>query len=266
MKVLPKIIHTLELFGNDATLEFAEIVRLTGLSRSNTAHIVSALCANRLLEKSAYGQYRLGPRLFELTGGNRQHSQLLMLAERSASGIAGMLHELGVVVGFWRNRRITLAKVQPESMVRLNIADRWFDKSGWYCHSGGRLLLALQPDAIVDAIVSEVGPPAPEAWPEAVSEAGLRCEIARIRQQRQVVMQRENGRITSLAVPVQDAGGYDSLCVSTVYITGHRQPGDADTIVRLQEVAADFNAQLIFHQIVVNRIIPSEPTPGATES
>ena len=60
MKVLPKLVKVLELFSNGDTLAFAEIVERTRLSRSNVAHILSALCDNQLLAKSSFGHYCMG--------------------------------------------------------------------------------------------------------------------------------------------------------------------------------------------------------------
>ena len=132
MKVLPKIIRILELFAQGQTLTFAAIVEQTSLTRSNAAHILSALCANGLLIKSSFGHYRVGPKLFELTGASYQQNLLNMIAQRTADRIAAEIHELGVVAAFWHGSRVTLAKVQPESMIQLSIADRWFEKPGWY--------------------------------------------------------------------------------------------------------------------------------------
>ena len=251
MKVLPKMIRTLELFSDGNELEFAAIVSRTGLTRSNQAHILRALCDNRLLEKTGFGRYRLGAKLFELVGGSRERSLLQMLAQRAADNIAGNLRELGVAVAFWRNQRITLAKARPERMVQLSIADRKFDRSGWYTLSSGRLLLALQSDSVILAVLQSVGLPVPSEWPEATDRENLFRQIRRIRAERRVVMRRDNGQLTSIAVPVRDAADADSLALSTVYITGSRQESDQAVVAELRRIAADTAAQLRFHHIAV---------------
>ncbi|MBR2356728.1 MAG: helix-turn-helix domain-containing protein [Lentisphaeria bacterium] len=254
MKVLPKIVQVLELFSNGDTLPFAEIVKRTRLTRSNAAHILSALCENQLLAKSSFGHYCVGRKLYELTGGYCRQNILNMLAQRSADRIATELGELGVVVACWQAQRITLAKVQPESMVQLSIADRWFEKSGWYRLSSGRLLLALQDDLTVKTIIDHVGLPSPAEWPEAFTREKLQCEIAAIRQQRFAAVMRENSRLTSLAVPVKDAAGQESLCVSTVYITGRKKESDDEIRAVLEDIAGELHEQICFHNIVIQNI------------
>ena len=254
MKVLPKVIRILELFAHGDVLPFSQIVERSQLTRSNTAHIVGALCQNGLLTKTSFGYYTMGRKIFELAGFNCQQNQLNILAQRTADRIASELGELGVVVAFWRNERITLAKVQPESMVQLSIADRWFERSGWYRLSSGRLLLALQSDPVIADIIQQVGLPTAADWPEAISEAKLYDEIRQIRTTRQAMAIRANGKLTSLAVPVKDADGCDSLAISTVYITGSKAGGEAEVFAHLRQIADELTEQIKFHHIVVNNI------------
>lgn len=254
MKVLPKLIKVLELFANGDTLTFAEIVERTQLSRSNAAHILAALCTNGLLAKSSFGHYRMGHKLYTLAGGDCRLNILNMLAQRSADRIASELGELGVVVACRRNCRITLAKVQPERMVQLSIADRWFEKSGWYRLSSGRLLLALQSDEVIKNIVEIYGYPSAAEWPEAVTAEKFYGELQKIREQRQAVAMRENNRLTSLALPVRDFSGNDTLCVSTVYITGRHQLCDEAIAVKMREIANELHEQICFHHISVHDI------------
>jgi len=249
MKVLPKIIQVLELFAHGEVLTFAEVAERSGLTRSNTAHILSALCESNLLAKPRFGVYCMGEKIFALAGGECHQNILNMLAWGSADRIASELGELGVVVGFWKQHRVTLAKVQPESMVQLSIADRWFEKSGWYRLSAGRLLLALQSDEVIESIVQKIGLPSASEWLEAITPEKFAAQVQHIRQTRQAVVMRENGRLTSLAVPVKDASGADTLCVSTVYITGSHQEERIELIGKLRKIAGDLHDQVVFHHI-----------------
>ena len=252
MKVLPKIVKVLELFSNGDTLGFAEIVERTQLTRSNAAHILGALCDNQLLKRSSFGHYSMGKKLYELTGGTYRQNILNMLVQRCADRIASELGELGVVAACWKNQRLTLAKVQPKSAVQLSIADHWFEKSGWYRLSSGRLLLALQSDDVINAVVESVGLPSPAEWPEAFTKDKLLNQLAIIRQNRFVAVMRENSHLTSLAVPVKDAAGHDSLCLGTVYITGRH----AEDKIRqdISKIADELHEQLCFHNISIQDI------------
>lgn len=254
MKVLPKLVRTLRLFSDGGTLDFAEITARTGLTRSNQAHILHALCENRLLEKSAFGRYRAGAGLWELAGAGGARAALRMLSTNAASAVADTLHELGVVVCRSAGRRITLAKVQPERTVRLAIADRPMEHSGWYSLSAGRLLLALQSDDEIAAVVRQTGLPSPEEWPEVHDMPSLLRAAAAIREAGQVVLLRENGKITSVAVPVPDASGAPVLALSTVYITGSRDDSDDAVLKRLGAIAEDLAAQLRFHGIALDAL------------
>ena len=254
MKVLPKIIKVLELFSNGDTLGFAEIVERTQLTRSNAAHILSALCDNQLLARSSFGHYCIGPKLYELAGGDCRLNILNMLAQRAADRIASELGELGVVVAFWNNQRVTLAKVQPEGMVQLSIADRWFEKSGWYRLSSGRLLLAMQSREVIEDIVHKIGLPGAAEWHEAITMEKFLHQTELIRQQELAVVMRENSQLTSVAVPVKDASGKDVLCVSTVYITGRHKLDDKAIENKLREIARELHEQICFHHISIQDI------------
>ena len=252
MKVLPKIVQILELFSNGDTLPFAEIVERTGLTRSNASHILSALCENQVLAKSSFGHYCIGKKLYELAGGTYRQNILSMLVQRCADRIASELGELGVVAACWKNRRMTLAKVQPKSMVQLIIADHWFEKSGWYRLSSGRLLLALQSDHVIHAVIDSVGLPSPAEWPEAFTKDKLLDQLAIIRKKRFVAVMRENNHLTSLAVPVKDAAGHDTLCLGTVYMTGRH----AEDKIRqdISKIADELHEQLCLHNISIQDI------------
>ncbi|MBE6366864.1 MAG: hypothetical protein E7052_03005 [Lentisphaerae bacterium] len=254
MKVLSKIVRILELFAGGETLSFAEIVQQSSLTRSNTAHLLSALCEKHLLEKTSFGHYCLGSKIFELAGGNCQQNLLNILAQHSADRIAKELNELGVIVAYWQQQRITLAKVHPERMVQLTIADRWFERSGWYRLSSGRLLLALQSDDEIARIIEKIGLPTAAEWPEAITPEKLYKQIEIIRRNRHTVVMRENGNLTSLAVPAQDASGADTLCISTVYLTGRHQLSEQEIIAKLQEIAADLQEKILFHHISMQDI------------
>lgn len=252
MKVVPKIAKVLELFAENETLSFGEVVEYSQLNRSTVAHILSALCQCQWLEKTSFGCYRMGAGFYALTGEKRKNKLLAMLAERAARTVAGQLKELGVICCFSQASRITLAKVAPESMVQLSINDRWFENSGWYRQSSGRLLLAMQSESQINAIVDKIGLPTADAWPEAVTWSGFQREIERIRSAREAVVYRENGFLTSLAVSVKDASNKDDLCVSTVYVTGKQCFSETDMLARLREIALDMEIQLSFHQLSVN--------------
>ena len=109
MKVLPKLVQVLELFASGDTLSFAQIVERTGLSRSNAAHIVKALCDNDLLARTGFGQYCMGTGIFRLTGGDFRQNLLYMLAQRGADRIASELDELGNTFIF-HNKKFTTQK------------------------------------------------------------------------------------------------------------------------------------------------------------
>ena len=152
------------------------------------------------------------------------------------------------------NQRITLAKVQPEGMVQLSIADRWFEKSGWYRLSSGRLLLAMQSKEVIENIVQNIGFPSAAEWPEAITHEKFSRQLELIRQQELAVVMRENRRLTSVAVPVKDASGKNVLCVSTVYITGRHQLDDQAIVAKLREIADELHQQICFHHISVQDI------------
>jgi DNA-binding IclR family transcriptional regulator len=205
-----------------------------------------------LLTKSSFGHYRIGQKLYALSGGDCRINTFNMLVQRSADRIASELGELGVVAACWKNQRITLAKVEPKSTVQLSIADHWFEKSGWYRLSSGRLLLALQSNEVINAVVESVGLPSPAEWPEAFSRDKLMKQLAIIRQKRFVAVMRENDHLTSLAVPVKDAAGNDTLCVGTVYMTGRHA---ADKIRNsINKIAEELHEQLCFHNISMQDI------------
>ena len=79
-------------------------------------------------------------------------------------------------------------------------------------------------------------------------------ETATDEEKAQAVVMRENSRLTSLAVPVKDFSGNDTLCISTVYITGRHPLGDSGLLEKLRMIADDLHEQICFHHISMQDI------------
>jgi DNA-binding IclR family transcriptional regulator len=219
MKVVPKIADILELVAGTGEITFSRILDTTGLTRSNVSHLLNALCACDLLERTGHGVYRPGERLSRFSGGEEKCSRLYAIANRCAVSVMRQLNESCTVSLRYHGHRLTVVKRIPEKRIQIISDVQKHAAVDWYGSGNGRLLLAFMDNAEIAEVISQIGLPRSDAWPEATTLPELKQKIAEIRKNGYLSISTADD-IGVMAVPARDCTGKSAFCVATSYIIG----------------------------------------------
>jgi len=237
-----RVIEATAAIGGSATL--AEIARKTALPRSTAHHILRALVDfGYLVQDGGAKPYRLGPRLFRLTGQTWTKEQLAEIAMPYLDELSRRTGE-GTSLAILRDGVVTVvAKRESEGAVR--VVQEVGARRPIYCTAVGKALAAWLPAQELDGIIARTVF-ARQTSRTITTPAAFRRELARIRTSGFAIDNEEHiVGIRCIATPVRDYAGdvRASLCVvgpksrlPQRRLAGIRQP--------LAEVAAGLSARL----------------------
>jgi DNA-binding IclR family transcriptional regulator len=207
-----RVIEATASGGGAATL--AEIARKTALPRSTAHHILRALVGFGYLVQDGWAQpYRLGPRLFRLTGQTWTKEQLAEIAMPYLDELSRRTGE-GTSLAILRDGIVTVvAKRESEGAVR--VVQEVGARRPIYCTAVGKALAAWLPDRELDGVIARTVF-ARQTSRTITKPAAFRRELARIRTAGFAVDNEEHiAGIRCIATPVRDHSGdvRASLCV-----------------------------------------------------
>ncbi len=237
-----RVIEATAAIGGTATL--SEIARKTALPRSTAHHILRALVDfGYLVQDGDARPYRLGPKLFRLTGHTWTKEQLAEIAMPYLDELSRRTGE-GTSLAILRDGVVTIvAKRESEGPVR--VAQEVGARRPIYCTAVGKALAAWLPDREVDGIIARTVFERKTARTIATA-AAFRRELAHIRTTGFAVDNEEHiAGIRCIATPVRDHSGdvRASLCV--VGPTSRLPQRRLAAIRRvLRAVAAELSARL----------------------
>ena len=237
-----QVIEATAAIGGTATL--AEIARKTSLPRSTAHHILRALVDfGYLVQDGGAKPYRLGPRLFRLTGHTWTKEQLAEIAMPYLDELSRRTGE-GTSLAVLRDGIVTIvAKRESEGAVR--VVQEVGARRPIYCTAVGKTLAAWLPDQELDGIIARTV--FARLTPRTITTpAAFRRELGRIRTSGFAVDNEEHiAGIRCIATPVRDHSGdvRASLCVvgPTSRLPQRRL---AEIRKTLAGVAADLSARL----------------------
>jgi DNA-binding IclR family transcriptional regulator len=237
-----RVIEATAAIGGAATL--SEIARKTALPRSTAHHILRALVEfGYLVQDGDAKPYRLGPKLFRLTGHTWTKEQLAELAMPYLDDLSHRTGE-GTSLAILRDGVVTIvAKRESEGPVR--VAQEVGVRRPIHCTAVGKTLAAWLPERELDGIIARTVFEKKTAR-TILTAAAFRRELAHIRATGFAMDNEEHiAGIRCIAMPVRDHSGdvRASLCV--VGPTS-RLPQRRLTAIRrsLAAVAADLSARL----------------------
>lgn len=207
-----RIIEAAAAIGGPATL--SEIARKTSLSRSTAHHILRALVEfGYLLQDGDAQPYRLGPKLFRLTGHTWTKDQLAEVAMPFLDELSRRTGE-GTSLAMLRDGVVTVvAKRESEGPVR--VVQEVGARRPIYCTAVGKALAAWLPERELDGIIKRTVFEKKTARTITTALA-FRRELARIRATGFAFDNEEHVvGIRCIAFPVRDHSGEvrASLCV-----------------------------------------------------
>lgn len=207
-----RVIEATAAIGGAATL--AEIARKTALPRSTAHHILRALVDfGYLVQDGGAKPYRLGPRLFRLTGHSWTKEQLAELAMPYLDELSRRTGE-GTSLAILRDGVVTIvAKRESEGPVR--VVQEVGARRPIYCTAVGKALAAWLPSHELDGIIARTVFER-KTVRTITTLAAFRRELAHIRTTGFAVDNEEHiAGIRCIATPVRDHSGEvrASLCV-----------------------------------------------------
>lgn len=254
VKVVAKLVLILQLMAEHGAMRFAELLAATGLGRSNLSHLLKSLCDNRLLTHCGHGKYMPGEGLSSLLPSFDKKRTLFQIVNRCANNLMHELDELVVVGTRHRGERLTLCKARPPlKSHQVNGSGEQYARASWYNTATGRILLACQSDEEIRKIVEKTGLAPKNEWSEASTFDKLMGSLARIRQERAVILQVDE-YVSAIGIPCADASGEESLCLSTAFLKVYRKFTDSEIIERLRHHAELMRREISFNDIVVSAL------------
>jgi IclR family acetate operon transcriptional repressor len=207
-----RVIEATAAIGGSATL--SEIARKTALPRSTAHHILRALVEFGYLAQDGDARpYRLGPKLYRLTGGSWSKEQLAEIAMPFLDELTRRTGE-GTSLAILRNGIVTVvAKRESDGPVR--VVQEVGARRPIYCTAVGKALAAWLPEPELDGIIARTLFERQTAR-TSTSTAAFRQELARIRASGFAIDNEEHlVGIRCIATAVRDHAGKvcASLCV-----------------------------------------------------
>jgi IclR family acetate operon transcriptional repressor len=194
----------------DHPVTFAEVTEASGLARSTTSRLLAALENNRLIERSAAGEYVGGPLFVLYAARHDPHAELARLAHPMLEAIGD---STGETVHLAVPNRGQVAHIDQVDSTFLLVARDWTGvEVPTHCSALGKVLLAWgvlpRPSGRLDRMTDRTLRTAPE----------LDADLARVRERGFAVTcdELEVG-LAGVAVPLM---GPDDNVIATVGISG----------------------------------------------
>jgi IclR family pca regulon transcriptional regulator len=208
MESLARGLGVLAVFENHSLLTIAEIVRLSGISRSSVGRCLHTLRRlGYILEEG--GSYRLSPAMLPLSAAFLGSNPLANAAQPIVNALRDQLNEscsLAVLDSRGPpNRVIYVCRAETVRIISvpLNVGSTLPS----HCTSMGRVLLASLDEAALDDYFSSVS--LERRTPNTLTDpTALRAELERVRDQGWSLIDEElEMGLRSIAVPVRDRAG-----------------------------------------------------------
>jgi len=237
-----RVIEATAAVGGAATL--SEIARKVALPRSTTHHLVRALVGLGYLTQDGDARpYRLGPKLFQLTGRTWTTEQLAEIAMPFLDELSRRTGE-GTSLAVLRDGTVTIA-AKRESAGPVRVVQEVGVQRPIYCTAVGKALAAWLPERELEGILART--PFDKKTPRTITTpAAFRRELAHIRAVGFAVDNEEHMKgIRCMAAPVRDHSGEVRASLCVVGPTS-RLPQRRLTEIRqvLAVTAAELSAQL----------------------
>jgi DNA-binding IclR family transcriptional regulator len=254
-QAVQRAVGLLKAFGAEQpVLRLPELAAVSGLNKTTTYRLLSALVTEGLLEKLPESGYRLGPELLALGTRALGTSGLRAASRAELQALAFATRETATLEVLVGRDVLILDEAIGDHLVGSmpSVGTRW----PAHATSTGKALLAHLPTPTLDALLST---PLGAATPRTLTDpAALRRELARVRERGWALASEElETGFVAVGVPVSAAGGE---VVAAVSIGGPRarlnQARVKELAALLPAAAARISAALA--------AAPASPRDGST--
>lgn len=208
IKSVEKALSILSLLGTDAEREFplTEIASTLKMDVGTCANLIKTLrCQGFIDQETPRKGYRLGYKIYHLTGRYIENDQLTKIARADIQALGRKFNETALLSVTRNDKRIVLFNTIPdrEILVRTNV------ERSIYSACTGRVIIANYSPVHLDKFLVRAGIPTREEWPEIYEsenpEGALRNALASIRHAGYVVHHDRNG-IIGFGAPLMREG------------------------------------------------------------
>jgi len=203
IKVLHKALNILEYlsqYPDGQTL--SAIAAHIGEKPTTTSNIVQVLAGRNYLERTD-GRWKLGVSAYLLTGSVTDYDRALCTLAEPILRVLAAETEASVVLSVWRgSERYVLLRILDESAVTVN--REYPEARAIYGTATGMVLLAEQPQEIIDAHIAQNGIPGIAA-PAEKAVAAFLATLALSRERGYYIREKES--IFEAAAPLHEADG-----------------------------------------------------------
>ena len=203
IKVLHKALNILEFlsrYPEGQTL--TAIADAIGEKTTTASNIVQVLAKRNYLERQN-GRWKLGVSAYMLTGSAPDYDRALCVTAEPILRELAAAAEATAVLSLWRgHERYVLLRIADDSAVTVNKS--YPEATEVYGTATGMLLLAAQPDEVIDAYIAEHGVPG-IAEPSENAVAAFRTVLSLSVEKGSYIREKES--IFEAAAPVRDPDG-----------------------------------------------------------
>ncbi len=200
IQVINRALDILEFVAKQGKepIQLIKIAQNANLSQPTTANIVKTLLAKNYLERvSRKDGYRLGAGAYQLTGNLSYNQNVILAAKEVMEDLTKQLNETSLIGILRNNKRYIIHMVHSDQ----NLQVRARIESDIYSTATGRLLMAFCTPKELDNIVSVIGLPLAQVWPQALTREALEQALQKIRKEEFAQTHNEN-HIVGFAVPI----------------------------------------------------------------
>lgn len=200
MKVVKRTFKLLALLRHFEELPLKRIAASLGVEANSAWNLLDFLRKEGYVEKCGAGRYKLGAEFRNLAGGGPAAASRGIL-EAELSRLSASVKESSVAVRLGKSGLEVLHGINFERDVM--VSNKVYEQpDALYCWASGHVLLAWQPETVLEGVIACNGLPKASQWPSAQSRVRLNAELAKIRELGFAERFAKASNIHSLAMPV----------------------------------------------------------------
>ncbi len=252
VKAVKRALDVLSCFTMETPgMSLLEICAQTGLPKA-TAHRLLATLVQQdfVVQDPTTCVYRLGPRFLVMGAIARSQLNYLKLAEQVFHELVAEIDETVAVAGLDGDHHVCTLVVEPERSVRVTTTVGV--RRPCYFGAAGLVLMAYQPESVIDAILPSDKLEAFTVW-SMTNPADYRRRLFNIREHGYAI---EKGEafpdVTAMAAPIFDYQG-NILAAAAIVAPTHRVPDDRVGLLLKKLVDA---TSRISHELGASQNIP----------
>ena len=244
IQVVERALNILGLLGMNPKKGFtlSEIASAFSLDKGTCTRIMKTLLAKGYVNQdSPRGVYKLGYKFYHIIGHPVENDELTKTARRDIDALGKTFNETALLTVVANDKRVVLYSTNPDRdlVVRTNL------ERDVYSVGAGRVIIANYTPSHLDRVLTRLGLPKQEEWPEVLQsdhpEKELRNALTIIKQRGYYILDDKHG-ITGFAAPLFKSGHVVGCVV--IYIPNNRLKEPKTVLKALLDCSDSINKKL----------------------